>query len=262
MEPRLAQLLDLHGKVAIVTGGAMGIGQAIASRLAEAGASVLITDINEEAGSQAVQQITGEGGQAAFLQADAASVSDAARVAETAVSTFGRLDMLVNNAGIYPPSPAVEMTEALWNRVISINLSGVFFYAQAAAKMMIAAGHGGRIVNIASVDAFVPAGNLTHYDAAKGGVVMVTKSLAYELGKHHILVNAIAPGGVDTPGTRSIAAERFGDRAIDLTTSHRSVLGRNAVPDDIARAVFFLVSGLADYITGSVVLVDGGYLLL
>src|SRR2546430_17578521 len=198
--PSIAQLFDLTGKAAIVTGGAMGIGQGIALRLAEAGAGVLITDINLEAANNTVNQIRSKGGKAEAIKADTSSVADAKRTVQETVRAFGRLDILVNNAGIYPFAPALQVTEELWDKVLDINLKGLFFYNQAAAQEMMNEGHGGKIINIASIDALHPTGNLVHYDASKGGVEMITKALALEFGPHNLRVNAIAPGTIPTQG--------------------------------------------------------------
>ena len=261
----LASMLDLAGKVALVTGGGQGIGEAICRRLAEAGAAVVVTDI-QSGGVRVAERIVEEGGRATFLQADVAVVADAQRSVAHAVATYGRLDVLVNNAALVGPAGVMEIDELLWDRVIDIDLKGVFFHAQAAARQFIAQGAGGKIINIASVDAVLPVGGLTPYDAAKGGVAMMTKSLAKELGKHGITVNAVAPGGVDTPGARDATAPIMavlGISANEMSESPiRSVLGRYAVPDDIARVVYFLSTGLADYMTGAFVTVDGGYLLI
>lgn len=254
--PSITQLFDLTGKAAIVTGGAMGIGQGIVLRLAEAGAAVMITDINLEAANNTVNQIRSKGGKAEAIKADASSVADARRTVQETVRAFGRLDILVNNAGIYPFAPALQMTEELWDKVLDINLKGLFFYSQAAAQEMMNEGHGGKIINIASIDALHPTGNLVHYDASKGGVVMVTKALALELGPHNITVNAIAPGGIQTPGASGPAVS---DEFMQAFIS-KIPLRRMGVPDDIARVVFFLASGASDYMTGSLVVVDGGFL--
>ena len=253
---RSADLFDLNGNVAIVTGGAMGIGQGIALRLAEAGASVMITDVNLQAAQATVAQIRDKGGKAEATKADAANVADAKRAIEETVRAFGRLDILVNNAGIYPFAPALEVTEALWDKVLDINLKGVFFTAQAAAQEMLREGHGGKIVNIASIDALHPTGMLVHYDASKGGVVMVTKALALEFGPQHILVNAIAPGAIQTPGASSPASS---EEMMQAFTA-RIPLRRMGAPDDIAKVVLFLASAASDYMTGSVIVVDGGFL--
>lgn len=262
-----AQIFDLSGKVALVTGGALGIGQGIALRLAEAGAAVTITDINLDAANQTVAMITEHGGKALALKADAASPEDAKRAVATTVQKFGRLDILVNNAGIFPSSPALQITENLWDKVIDINLKGTFFYAQAAAEQMVKAGNGGKIVNIASIDAIHPTGNLAHYDSSKGGVVMLTKSLALEFGKYQIMVNAIAPGAIMTPGAQASGGSAL--QGLDAEAlkklmegfTARIPLGRQGKPDDIAKAALFLATGASDYVTGTVLVVDGGYLL-
>jgi 2-dehydro-3-deoxy-D-gluconate 5-dehydrogenase len=147
----VGELFDLTGKVAIVTGGAMGIGQGIALRLAEAGAAVVIADVSLPAAEDTAYQIRASGGKAKAMRADAASVADSTRTVQETVREFGRLDILVNNAGIYPMVSALEVTEALWDKVLDINLKGVFFYTQAAAQEMVKEGHGGKFINIASI---------------------------------------------------------------------------------------------------------------
>ena len=263
--PTIAQLFDLTGKGAIVTGGAMGIGQAIAFRLAEAGAGVMVADINMEAAEQTVGQIVSQGGKAQAIHADARSADDAGKAVKAAVAAFGSLDILVNNAGIYPISPVLDISEEMWDKVFDLNLKSVFFYSQAAAREMIKAGHGGKIVNMASMEGLHPREDMSHYTTSKAGVIMLTKSLALEMAAHNILVNAIAPGGVWTPGAEGVAreAEKSG---ISLKESMESFLARLplsrfAMPDDIARVALFLASPAADYMTGSVLLVDGGYQL-
>jgi 2-deoxy-D-gluconate 3-dehydrogenase len=260
----IAELFDLREKVALVTGGALGIGQAIALRLAEAGAAVMIADINEAAAEETVELIIARGGKAAAVKANAALVRDAEIAAKTTVGTFGRLDILVNNAAIFPPAPMLELTEAQWDKVQSINLKGTFFFSQATAKAMIAAGTGGRIINIASIDAIHPTGSLAAYDASKGGVAMLTESMALELARHHILVNAIAPGGIATPGAAALGPEFAG--AMERATGSLDSLTKAAPlgmgePDDIAKVVLFLAGGAAADMTGSLVVVDGGLLL-
>jgi 2-deoxy-D-gluconate 3-dehydrogenase len=259
--PSIPQLFDLKGQTAIVTGGALGIGQAIAFRLAEAGAAVLIADINLEAAEASAQQVRERGGKATALRADASRVADAQAMAREAVRAFGRLDILINNAGIFPFAPALQVSEELWDRVLALDLKGAFFCAQAAAEQMLAAGHGGRIVNIASIDGLHPTGALAHYNAAKGGLIMLTKALALEWGPRGITVNAIAPGAIRTPGA---AAAQPAAGVADMAAAsflRRIPLGRIGEPDDIATVALFLVSRAAAYMTGSLLVVDGGYLL-
>ena len=254
----IRELFDLSGKAAVVTGAGSGIGRGIALRLAEAGAGVMITDIDLEAAGESARQIRTRGGRAEVVRADAASMPDATTVVQATVASFGRIDILVNNAGMYPFSPVLEITEAAWDKVLSVDLKGMFFQSQAAAQEMTKAGGGGRIINIASIAGLHPTGDQAHYNAAKGGVVMLTKALALELAPHGILVNAVAPGAIATPGGQAVAAARLASGKPVGFTSERIALGRYGKPDDIAKVVLFLASRAAGYITGSVILVDGG----
>jgi len=262
----IAELFDLSGKGAVVTGGGMGIGRAIALRLAEAGAGVMIADIDKEVADKTAEEIKASGGKARAMVADASSATDARKMAEAVVEAFGSLDILINNAGIYPMAPVLEASGELWSKVLDLNLKGTFLCSQAAAQEMIKAGRGGKIVNLASIDAFKSHGMTAHYGASKGGVVMLTKALALELAPHNILVNAVAPGSVMTPGTtrtRELLRQNVGvtpEQIIEGFTQ-RVPLKRMADPDEIAKVVLFLVSAAADYMTGDTVLVDGGYLL-
>ncbi len=265
MTQSIAELFDLRGKGAIVTGGAMGIGQAICYRLSEAGASVMIADLDLDTANKTVEEIKSRGGKAQAIKADASSSADAKKVIKATVESFGSVDIMVNNAGIYPLLPVMRVEEALFDKVLSVNLKGAFIYAQTAAAQMIKAGNGGKIINLASVDGFHPNGNATPYNASKGGVVMLTKALALELAPHKILVNAVAPGNIRTPGTKATAEEAIA-KGVSLEALGKSFMGRiplerSGQPDDIAKAVLFLASKAADYITGDILLVDGGYLL-
>lgn len=259
--PSIAQLFDLSGKAAIVTGGAVGIGQAIVLRLAEAGAEVMIVDIDLEAAERTVENLRAMGNRAAAMQADVASTTAAQRAVGATLESFGRLDILVNNAGIYPSSPVLEVSEELWDKTHNVNLRGMFFFSQAGAQGMIRQGHGGKIINVASIVGMHPTPRMSHYAASKGGVIMLTKSLALELAPHNILVNAIAPGGIETPGTQPLVDDlRVNPKAQRFLKAHVP-LGRMGKPDEIARVVLFLASGAADYITGTLIPVEGGALL-
>ncbi len=261
----IQELVSLKGKVALVTGGAMGIGKGIAARLAEAGAKVVISDINLEVAEATVAEFKGKGWTAAAVKSDVSNAEDVEKTVQFVVDTYGSLDVLVNNAGIYPIVPMLELSEKVWDRTISINLKGVFLMSQAAARRMAAAGKGGKIVNIASVDGFRPTGDLVHYDASKGGVVMMTRALAKDLAKHKIRVNAVAPGSIATPGTQaaSPAMSAMTPEQIKAMMDGflaRVPVGRMGEPDDIARTVLFLSTDLSDYIDGEIVVTDGGYL--
>jgi 2-deoxy-D-gluconate 3-dehydrogenase len=257
----LKQLLDLSGKTAVVTGGAMGIGFGIARRLGEAGASVSIVDLSPEAAESSAARLSAEGWTAKALRADVCSARDVGEAVRTVVDRDGRLDIWVNNAGIYPVCPILDLPENLWDRVVDVNLKGTFLCSQAAAKEMLEQGHGGVIINIASIDAVHPSlVGLGHYDASKGGVLMFTKSLALELAPHGIRVMAIAPGAINTEGTRPADGSSV-DADAAKAMMGRIPLGRIGEPDDIGRVALFLASDAAAYMTGSMVFVDGGYLL-
>jgi len=260
---KIQEVFDLSGKVAIVTGGAVGIGKGAALRLAEAGASVIIADINIKGASETANEIKAAGYKAKEIHCDVRKVEDAKKTVQAAVDIFGDLHILVNNAGIYPITTAFEMVEDTWDDIITTNLKGTMFFAKAAAQMMVSKGHGGKIVNIASVDAIYPMGNVVAYDASKGGVVMLTKSLAKELCSRGINVNAIAPGVIRTPGTEDNLAKMSKEQIEGMTKFFASkiLVGHQGEPDDIAMAVLFLASKGADYIIGSTLVVDGGYLL-
>ncbi|MHB8605860.1 MAG: SDR family NAD(P)-dependent oxidoreductase [Thermoplasmatota archaeon] len=258
----MGELLDLHRKVAIVTGGAMGIGLGIARRLVEAGASVILSDVNLEVATSAAAKLdsTTTGGRVFAVKTDVSRAADAKVAIAEAVRRFGRVDILVNNAGVYPMSPARETPESLWTKTLDINLKGSFLMAQAAANEIVREKHGGVIVNVASIDSFHPTGFLAHYDASKGGVVMLTKALAKEWGGNGIRVVAVAPGGIETPG----AAAATGDAtsAIDASTFYaKQPIPRAGTADEIGRVVAFLASDAASYITGTTVVVDGGALV-
>jgi len=258
----LKQAIDLTSKVAIVTGGAMGIGFGIAYRLAEAGASVVIADINKAAADEAAKKLTAKGYVAIAVAVD---VSDAAQVKNMLDATqkaYGGLDILVNNAGIYPTIPIMQMQESDFERILSINLKSAFLTTKAAAAQMITQGRGGKIINITSIDAIHPSMvGLATYDASKHGLWGFTKNVALELAPHKIWVNAIAPGGVSTPGTGvGRIASREMEEVMKLFIA-KIPMHRMGEPDDIGKIALFLASDLSSYMTGSQIVVDGGVLL-
>jgi 2-deoxy-D-gluconate 3-dehydrogenase len=255
----LSDLIDLSGRTAIVTGAAAGIGRGIVERLHEAGAQVVLADLDPDAAAAAAEQLEArEPGRALALGADVSDPDDAGRLVERAVEHFGRLDVLVNNAGIYPQATFVDMPVELFRRVIDVNLTGVFLVTQAAVRAMLEQGGGGRVVNITSIDALHPSMiGLAHYDASKHGVWGFTKNIALELAPHGITVNAVAPGGIRTEGAGG------GDISEEVLQAFEAMipLKRMVAPDDIARTVLFLASDLASYMTGTQIVVDGGRLL-
>lgn len=258
------KLLDLGGKSALVTGGAMGIGYGIAWRLAEAGAKVTLADLNTAAAEAAAAKLRAAGRKAQAVRCDVALEAEVAAAVKAAINSYGSLDILVNNAGIFPFKPVLQMDEGLWRKVHDVNLKGLFLCSREGAKQMVGQGQGGRIINIASVDAYHPSGvGLAHYDASKAGVVMFTRSLALELAPHGILVNGIAPGSITTEGAQAAAAN-LGAAALQAmaeTFAKRIPLKRAGTPDDIALAALFLASEMSRYMTGQTIVIDGGYLL-
>ena len=174
-----SKLLDLSGQVAIITGGGNGIGASIAARLAGAGASVVVTDISEQAAARTVEAITTDGGTAAAMRADAGSIEDSEKVVEYAQSQFGRVDTLINNAGVYSYVPLLELTEAQYDRMMDLNVKGLTFQTQSFVRALRAEQRGGNIINLASTGGFKPNFDFETYDATKGAVVMLTRSLAH-----------------------------------------------------------------------------------
>jgi 2-deoxy-D-gluconate 3-dehydrogenase len=255
---------DLAGKNAVVTGGAMGIGFGIARRLNEAGASVLIADLDGNTAQAAAKKLTSGLGEAAAMEVNVAEDGVGDRIVSKCVELFGSIDILVNNAGIYPMSPVLQMTPDFLDKVYRINLRGLVFVSKAAAAKMLNQGKGGKIINIASIDAFHPSMvGLAAYEASKGGVVMFTKSLALELAPHGINVNSIAPGGVQTEGASKQLLGMPEAQKIEMMKAFAAKipLRRMGTPDDIGKVAVFLASSASDYMTGETVIVDGGVLL-
>ena len=249
--PALADLTSLRLKNTIVTGGAKGIGAAICLRFAEAGATVVVVDLDADAVDVVVKTIESRGGRALGVVGDAGARATAERAVEVCTKTFGSVDVLVNNAGVFPSQPFLDVDDATLDKVLDLNLRGAFVFSQVAAQQMVDAGGGGSIIQVASIDALHPSGNLTAYDASKGGLLMLTKSMAKDLASHGIRVNAICPGGVSTPGVTAM-----------VDGMAKGVpLGRMGDADDIARAAMFFASALSSWTTGAVLVVDGGTLL-
>ena len=244
---------SLAGKVAFVTGAQQGIGRATALALAQAGADVGINYLdNLQAADAVVQEITSLGRRATLVQGDVAVPAQAEAMATAVARELGGLDVLVNNAGVYPRVPFLAMKEGDWDYVLDVNLKGSFFCAQAAARHMVQAGRHGAIINLSS-QAVRGAVLGVHYSASKSGVVGMTRAMALELAPHGIRVNAVAPGLTDT------AQPRYGHDEEGLAALARAVpIGRMAQPSEIGDVIVFLASDDARYITGQVVNVNGG----
>jgi 3-oxoacyl-[acyl-carrier protein] reductase len=244
----------MTGRIALVTGAGRGLGRAIAEALAAEGVAVAVTDIDLGAATAVAEALPGRGAPAARAWlldvCDAASVRE---VFEEAEHALGRPEILVNNAGIYPDHALVDMPETAWDAVIDTNLKGPFLCSQAFTRRRIEAGGGGAIVNLASTAAFSARAGAGHYSASKAGLVMLTKCMALEFGPHRIRVNAVAPGLIEVEGERVSA---------DYKRSFLPMIpyGRIGQPADVARAVVFLALDRADFITGTVLPIDGGFL--
>jgi 3-oxoacyl-[acyl-carrier protein] reductase len=247
--------MRLKDKVAIITGGANGIGRATALTFAREGAKVVVADLNESAGMAAVAEITGQGGAANFARVDVTAASDVQRMVDNTVKSYGRLDILVSNAGITADARLVKMEPEQWQRVIDVNLKGVFLCGQAAARVMETQDSGGVILNAASVVALYGNFGQTNYAAAKAGVIAMTKTWARELGRKGVRVNAVAPGFIATDMIKTIPEK------VIAMVQEKTSLGRMGDPQDIANAYLFLASDEAAFITGAVLSVDGGLVL-
>lgn len=256
--------LDLKGKTAIVTGGAMGIGLGIVYRLAEAGANVVIANNTEKGALDAVKDLTAKKWNVSEVVTDVSKEADVKKMVEFTVATYGAVDILVNNAGIYPSVTFANMTLADFEKVINVNLKGVFLCVKYASEQMIKQGKGGKIINVTSVDALHPSSiGLAHYDASKHGVWGFTKNVALELAQHKIWVNAIAPGAILTPGTQVPQKENTGVDMKKMLEAFMTKIPmhRMGEPDEIGKVALFLASEMSSYMTGSQIVVDGGVLL-
>ncbi|KKI88410.1 glucose dehydrogenase [Bacillus sp. SA1-12] len=248
----------LEGKVAIVTGAAMGMGEATAKLFAETKAKVIIADFNEEKGQAVTEAIKANGGEASFVKVDISKSTEVQAMVKFAVDTYGKLDIAVNNAALTPDDePAAEFDEAYWDRLISVDLTGTALCMKYELQQMQKQGNGGSIINISSVSGFRPQPNNIAYVAAKHGVVGMTKVAAMENGPLNIRVNSVAPGAIDTPMLRG-ALEQFGFTEEDYAPQ-LSLLNRFGQPREIAQASLWLASDASSYVTGTTIHVDAGY---
>ncbi|HID55101.1 TPA: SDR family oxidoreductase [Candidatus Poribacteria bacterium] len=254
--PSLKELFSIEGEIAFVTGGGRGIGKVFCKTLAEAGADVVVVDIDPDTASQTAREIEEMGRAALAVKADVTRSEEVDRAVQMSLDRFGRIDILVNNAGICIHENAEDMTDQQWNAVMDVNLKGVFYCCRAVGRVMMRQG-GGKIVNVASMSALIVnrPQNQVSYNASKAGVVMLTRSLAVEWAQYGIRVNAISPGYMLTEMTRKV--------------SHMFPLWEPMVPmkrlgepEELRGALLFLVSDASSYVTGHNLIVDGGYTLI
>ncbi|GAB3394183.1 SDR family oxidoreductase [Humibacter soli] len=247
--------MNLDGKVAIVTGGNSGIGKAIVLELAAQGASVVIDYVTHpEAADELEQQLVALGDKVATVEADVSKVADLQKLVDTAVSTFGRLDIMVNNAGVETRTDVLTTTEEQYDFVLDVNLKSAFFGTQIAAKQMIAQGDGGCILNVSSVHEDWPMPGNTAYCLSKGGARMLARTAGQELGPHGVRIVNVGPGAVATPINTSTMADPEKMKTLDAAIP----LGRMAQPEEIAKVIAFLASDGGSYLNATTVFVDGG----
>ena len=249
--------MRLDGKVAIITGAGSGMGRATSLLFAKEGAKVVAADFKAESGQETVKMVKDNGGEAIFVEANVAKEKDVENMVDTAIKTYGKLDILYNNAGIAPSNvPFLELTEEIWDLYMNVNLKGVFFGCQYAIKAFKAAGNGGVIINAAALAGILPSPLKAHYNSTKGGVILLTKSLAIEMAEFGIRVNAIAPGPTMSPMLQNLIDSSTPEY---LKILYSAVpLGRFVKPEDIAKTALFLASDESDMITGVILSVDGG----
>jgi len=254
---RATQLLSLESKVAVVTGAGSGIGRGIALRLAEMGAAIVILDINAEGGQATQRTITERAGRALFQKCDVRSAADCHASIGKAIASFGRVDILCNNAGVIVRKSVVDLAEEEWDVVLDVTLKGIFLLSRETIPHMGKNG-GGVIINTGSGWALKGGPQAASYCAAKAGVLNLTRAMAIDHGKHNIRINCVCPGDVDTPMLQSECAQLGEDKAAFLREAANRPLARVGRPEDVANAVLFLASPMAEWITGTCLVVDGG----
>lgn len=243
--------IDLEDKVAVITGAGRGIGAAIAGAFAEAGAAIVVADLNNENAQQTADRLTGLGRRALAINADVGVPAQVSQLFDIVRAQFGRLDILVNNAGVWFRKPFLDISDSEWDLVLTTNLKGTFLCTQEAARIMMPEQQG-CIINIVShAGLFYSRGQGVHYAASKAGIIQLTRVLAFELGPFQIRINAIAPGGINTAAPPNVMPEAALNRP-------SNPLGRRGEPEDIAHAALFLASPMAAFITGQTLVVNGG----
>ncbi|NVL92676.1 MAG: glucose 1-dehydrogenase [Desulfobacterales bacterium] len=248
----------MFNKVAVITGAGSGIGRATALLFAKKGAKVLVVDLDSKEGSKTVDSIEGHGGEARLVVADVSKASNVQRMVKTILELYGRLDILVNNAGIFTEGSVVETVEEEWDRVLGVNLLGVFLCMKYCIPEMIKGG-GGVIVNVGSEAGLVGIRNQVAYNVSKSGVIALTKSTALDFAENNIRVNCLCPGRVLTPLVEKVISDSEDPEATRRILSDDRPLKRMGTPEDIAAGILFLASDETPYATGTVLSIDGGY---
>jgi NAD(P)-dependent dehydrogenase (short-subunit alcohol dehydrogenase family) len=248
------QVFSLEGKTALITGGAIGLGATIAEHFAAFGANIVLADIDLDGAQATAAALAQTGVKAIGVKCDVGSAAEVQQAVDTTVREMGGLHILVNNAGINVREPALEVSEEHWDRILRVNLKGVFLFSQAAGRAMVKQGYG-KIINMASIQGVIAMPLRTAYCASKGGVIQLTKQLAIEWAKYGIRVNAIAPSFFITP----MNTELFDNKEWSGYITEHTPLGRPGEADELGGSAVFLASPASDYITGHVLLVDGGW---
>jgi len=254
---RAAQLLTLEGQVAMITGAASGIGRGIALRLAEVGAAVVILDIDAAEGKSTAGTIVERGGKSSFQKCDVRSSRDCKQAVAHSIATFGKVDILCNNAGVIVRKDVVDLQEEEWDLALDVTLKGIFLLSREVIPHMIKTGSGA-IINTGSGWSLKGGSLAASYCAAKAGVLNLTRAMAIDHGKHNIRVNCVCPGDVDTPMLHSECKQLGQESSAFMQEAANRPLARVGTPDDVANAVLFLASRMASWITGAHLVVDGG----
>jgi 3-oxoacyl-[acyl-carrier protein] reductase len=259
-ENKMSMKVDLENKVVIITGAAGGIGRGMALLFACNGASVVVNDLDEEKGVKVVAEIRSLGGKAEFIRADVSSMAQAQAMADQTLDQFGKIDILINNAGINigmkERGPIHEFPDEMWQKIIKVDLDGVYYCSKAVLKSMTHNQYG-KIINIGSIAGAVPLRNQCAFTAAKGGVIQLTKAMAIELAEYGINVNVILPGSINIPAMNTTGG-MYADGRYQSIMSHIP-MKRPGTPDDIGYGALYLASDAANYVTGSVLVIDGGW---
>lgn len=251
--------MKLAGKVALITGAGGGIGRATAVLFAQQGAKVVVSDLDERTAAETARLLRAAGGEAEAIQGDVTQEADVERFVDFTVERFGRLDILFNNAGMTIPGSVTELTEEQWDAVLDVNAKGVFFGCKYGIPAMLSTAGGGSIINTGSGAGHVGTRRGAAYNAAKAAVVLLTKQVALDFARQNVRVNAVCPGMVDTGFMERVFKSRGDEVAARKAAEEAVPMGRLARPEEVARAVLFLASDDSSYVTGSSLMVDGGY---